>query len=452
MNLQTIESNGISVFLTAYDPSDLPGGSLDPLGFERGYLHLADKILPGLTNVANRPRYYSILCLGAHLANVNHQASTKNQYQARLECILRLERFWALANVLACKALGRSELSDSGIRGVTYAREEAAVIEKSGLRRTNAGYHMLSRQVPYGVIGIYGAVAEGMRFLDRKTFLLTPDLGEKLAEGFLDQTHMPSALLKAIREGGDVSIATLTDWGERAHINGDLLPIENECFAEARDRDSARARMTAQMRETPRLDDSESELQWMSRLLPSLKDVKSNQDLAEAVETILAYENCYRLVMLAFERLLYLCRSLPAASISSSDVASDAVLARVCSELPGAALNLKQSLESAETEQFLQNADRIKDLSVCIERLAASCNSSDTLAAEVMRRHEDVQRGKLDRGRRKMPWLETTNSRIALTMTRVGGMDKEVTDPLEIYPHPYRLASAEALNVQAGCV
>ena len=38
---------GFPVFLTAYDPSDLPGGSLDPLGFERGSLFLADKILPG---------------------------------------------------------------------------------------------------------------------------------------------------------------------------------------------------------------------------------------------------------------------------------------------------------------------------------------------------------------------------------------------------------------------
>lgn len=26
----------LSAFLTAYDPSDLPGGSIDPLGFERG--------------------------------------------------------------------------------------------------------------------------------------------------------------------------------------------------------------------------------------------------------------------------------------------------------------------------------------------------------------------------------------------------------------------------------
>ena len=70
--LAAAESAGIGfpVFLTAYDPSDLPGGSLDPLGFERGYLFLADKILPGLTNVADRPRYFSVLCAGASLAEV----------------------------------------------------------------------------------------------------------------------------------------------------------------------------------------------------------------------------------------------------------------------------------------------------------------------------------------------------------------------------------------------
>jgi hypothetical protein len=46
----------------------LPGGSIDPLGFERGYLALADKILPGLTNAAGRPRYFPVGCAGSFLA------------------------------------------------------------------------------------------------------------------------------------------------------------------------------------------------------------------------------------------------------------------------------------------------------------------------------------------------------------------------------------------------
>ena len=43
-------------FLTAWDPTDLPGTSVDPLGFDRGYTWLADQLLPSLTNVANQPR------------------------------------------------------------------------------------------------------------------------------------------------------------------------------------------------------------------------------------------------------------------------------------------------------------------------------------------------------------------------------------------------------------
>src|SRR5436190_767353 len=91
------------LFLTAYDPSDLPGASIDPLGFERGYLFLADKILPGLTNVAEWPRYFSVICAGAHLAEVSNNETPRSQYLRRLQCIQRFERLWALANVLASR-------------------------------------------------------------------------------------------------------------------------------------------------------------------------------------------------------------------------------------------------------------------------------------------------------------------------------------------------------------
>jgi hypothetical protein len=70
-------------FLTAFDPSDLPGASIDPLGFERGYLFLADKILPGLTNVASRPRYFAALCVGASLCNHSADQSRRSPVALR---------------------------------------------------------------------------------------------------------------------------------------------------------------------------------------------------------------------------------------------------------------------------------------------------------------------------------------------------------------------------------
>ena len=437
------------VFLTAYDPSDLPGSSLDPLGFERGYLFLADKILPGLTNVADRPRYFSVLCAGAYLAEVDGADPPRVQYQKRLDCILRFERFWTLANVLAAEEYSDDELPVSGIRGVTYASGRAESLLRNRARRTDADFQLLSRQVPYGVVGIYGAVADGMRFIERKTLTLTPDLGEQLGEGFLQQTDTPKVLIKAIQNDSDIAIGQLAEWGLRSHIAGEAVPIEHKCLAEALHRNPVRSRMADILSDHPFQDESDTELARLTRLLPALAVEHENRDLHEAARAILAYEESYRLAMLGFERLLWLCRTLPSAAIEASDIESDSVLKRVRTELPAAAQRFSSALDSAVTEQFRQDAHRLEDTRRFLERASAACGSPASLTGELMERHSDVQRGKFGKGRRKMPWLELTSNRISLTMTRVGGLDREVTIPSKIAPHPYRLSSADALIVAA---
>lgn len=442
-------SIGFPLFLTAYDPSDLPGGSLDPLGFERGYLFLADKILPGLTNVANRPRYFSILCVGASLANVGVGDPIRLQYQERLECIQRFERFWALANVLASQEAD-DDLLLSGIRGVTYVANKAESILQTGIRRITANFRMLSRQIPYGVVGIYGAVADGMRLLDRSTFALTPDLGQRLAEGFLAETNTPPIILKATREDGEVSLDKLTEWGLRAHISGKAVPSEQTCMTEALHRNPIRSRMAAVLADHPFQGSQDTETQRFKRLLSAIAGDTSNLDLQEAVSTILAYETCYQLIMLGFERLLWLCRTLPAASIKSSDLNSDPVLKLVCNRLPAASSQYGKMIDIAHSEQFRVDLQRLEDTRRFLESASSSCTSPESLTKELMARHSDVQRGKFDRGRSKIPWLEVTADRISLTMTRVGGIAKEARIPGDIAPHPYRLASADALINAAG--
>ena len=103
----------------------------------------------------------------------------------------------------------------------------------------------------------------------------------------------------------------------------------------------------------------------------------------------------------------------------------------------------------AVTEQFRRDIHRLEDTRRFLERASAACVSPTSLSRELMERHSDVQRGKFDKGRRKMPWLEVTADRIGLTMTRVGGLDREATVPSNIAPHPYRLASADALIMAA---
>lgn len=440
------DSDPFPIFLTEYDPSDLPGGSLDPLGFERGYLHLAEKILPGLTNVADKPRYFSVLCTGAFLAPVDTNDPPRVQYQNRLDCILRAERFWALANVLATQAADDDdEMSESGIRGVTYARNAAEPLLRLGASRTEANFKLLSRQVPYGVVGIYGSVAEGMRFIDRKTFTLTPDLGERLAEGFIEQSDMPQVLKKAISGGGEVPLNKLTEWGKRSHVSGTHFPIETECFKDALIRNPVRSRMAMALAKHPFQDDGDTELKRLKRLLPTLTSQADSRDLVEAVQTILCYEKCFRLLSLGFERLLWLCKNLPAASLTLEELVDDEVMSSVREGLPEAARKLAQALDNGQTELFRTNINRLVSAHRFTEQAAACCDSNKHLALAIMENHDDVQRGKFDRGRRKMPWLERTGNRVSLTMTRVGGLNNEAISIENIAPHPYRLSSADAL-------
>jgi hypothetical protein len=49
-----------------------------------------------------------------------------------------------------------------------------------------------------------------------------------------------------------------------------------------------------------------------------------------------------------------------------------------------------------------------------------------------------------------MPWLERTDARINLTMTRAGGRNSETTVPEQIEPHPYRVQAADALSLASA--
>lgn len=430
--------------LTAYDPTDLPGGSIDPLGFERGYLFLADKILPGLTNVANRPRYFGLLCAGTQLADVFSSLSPRQAYQERMQAVLRLERLWALANVLVRDEAENDQLPTSGLRGVSYAERKAESIYKERSSRTTGEFKLLSRQVTYGAIGIYGAVAQGMYFWDRKTLVPTPDLGDRLGAAFIKETDLPVQVRKAVRESDEreVSVAMLRDWGARSHVSAEVGVEEARCLHEAAYRQPVRARMLELLAEVPQ-DLDEPELERMARVSAvAAKEARFN-DLAEAIQAILAYENAYRWVLLGFERVLYLGREHML--ISSQDLQRDAVLREVCAQLPKAVKAALARLDGeGKTDQFRANLERIRDVATFLSLMADACADPVKLVDCLLMRHTDIQHGKIDRGRRKAPWIEKQAKGLSMTMRDVGLIDNP-ENPDQVIPHPYRLASADAL-------
>lgn len=440
----------MQTFLTAYDPLDLPGTSIDPLGFERGYLLLADKILPGMTNVASRPRYFSVLCAGSLLTPPVEHLSPQQRKVRRQDCVKRLERLWVLANLLAAKSnplLGEDALH--GIRGVRYVRPVADKLVANGATHANAKFQMLVRQAPYGVIGIYGAVAEGLRLLgDRKDLSLTPDLGEELAEGFLKQTGMPPDLRKAVSAEHDtvpVSTDSLRTWGEKARVAGEPTATERRIFREITFSQAApRARMAALALNVPWLtnkaDTELARLARMERWLQRPQASREDGDLLEVIRVILAYEHIYRLVLLAFERVLWKCKH--SAALADSQLETDPVLRSVRRDLPRAADQLDHWITQAQTPAFHSNLERLDDAVQFVARAAAAKSLTDFLDT-VLVRHRDVQHGKFDRGRRKLPWIERRGGRLCLALSQVG-RHTEVTTADQIVPHLYRLGTLDS--------
>ncbi len=420
------------------------------MGFERGYLFLADKILPGLTNVASRPRYFGLLCAGVFLADVRDEMSPRSQYQSRIESVLRAERIWALANILASGEEGDDELPSSGVRGVTYATRCAVELKERGARRTKADYKLLSRQMQYGVVGMYGNVADGMRLLERQSLSLTADLGERFGEAFIKGTAMPAKIRKAVKEDGvKIPLSTLAEWGERAHVARPVTSGEARCLRECLHMHPVRSRMAQALYRQQYKADGDTEIKRLDRITTALNGSPEDADLREATAAISCYEGCYRLVQLGFERILWLCRQHPAGDVPLGDMHSDTVFRHVEKRLPAAVTKLLKVLDSAGTEAFRGGLERLADIRLFLDECALARNQGDALALVLLKRHTDVQHGKFDKGRRKMPWAENVDGQIRLTTARVGGLNREAKTVDDITSHPYRLGSADAL-IEAG--
>ena len=429
----------LAPFLSAYDPSDLPGGSIDPLGFERGYLFLADKILPGLTNAAGRPRYLSVVCAGALLAPPA-SGNEREDIRARADRVLRLERFWAAANVLASER--SHDLSASGIRGVTFAQDHIRLLSDHDTRSTDANFKMLADQERYGAIGIYANVAGYVRLLDRAAMVPTRDLGERLGEAFLQETGMPAKLRNIVRDGdGGISLDALREWGHVAHIAAPAGTVEGECLGEALVRDPVRSRMTALLEKVSPTGEGESELARLRRIGKAAGQDPDNADLKEAIDAILVFEQCYRVALLGFERVLWLCKAEGTAT--SASVTRDPVVNQCRDAIPDAARKLGKALSEDSSETFRRELDRLKDVQEFLNKAAASVTTRQGFVEAILDRHTNVQNGKFDRGRRKLPWIERKAGRYELTLSKVGDVSGEPKSVDDIRPHEYRLAAAD---------
>lgn len=432
-------------FLTAYDPTDLPGGSVDPLGFDRGYTWLAEKILPGLTNAAEQPRYLSTLCAGLVLADeLDAKGTPRERLNQRRDVVMRIERFWVLGCALASES---ASLSNAGLRGIRYVSVARQKLAEA--RETDADYRLLSRQSTYGLLGIYGNVADNLRLVASDTLTLNADLGVRLGKAFLDETEAPAALRTAIVERGNVRVSALAEWGQRAHVSArpKARAGEQRALGEALVASDVRRRMIKLLAEHPAQAD-DRELDRIERISRELASTERDPDLREALRAILAYERGFQESLLVFQRLLWACQT-PPFNVSLASLRDERSLSTSRDDIARASEDLDAALSEARTGAFLSQRERVNDVAEFL-RSAARAATVDELASVVVRRHVDVLRGRLLGGRSKMPWLEEKGGKVVPTLAAAQRIERPPARASDVPPHGYRTWAADQLRSAGG--
>jgi hypothetical protein len=167
-NVVLFERPDIHAFWTAYDPLDMAGESIDPLGFMAGYIALADRILPGFTTITHVPRYLGMLCraLQVALETVGEIPNVTTRRRLVIEKIKLFEQAWALSCGVVEAETAIGSRATENLRGIRAVRQWLDFHE--GKDKFSINFSLLSNQVRYGGIGAYSAMLEALHLADMR--------------------------------------------------------------------------------------------------------------------------------------------------------------------------------------------------------------------------------------------------------------------------------------------
>ncbi|MEI8016385.1 MAG: hypothetical protein WCH20_16305 [Nitrospira sp.] len=409
------------IFWTPYDPLDLVSGSLDPLGFTRGYLAIADHFLPDLTTVSTVPRYVSMLCAAVAKAEDRFPSSSLTSAKTkeiRLRAIKSYERAWAIACGLASQDLDVGEKAISGLRGVTYVKRRLMSLSARQYLQTSS-FNLLSNQVRYGGIGIYSSLIEACH-LATMTALSSRPIGRRLAEAF----PKPLSNLAVYDEEAKLSLTDLKEWGRRAHIGvftraeGTVLAQALRGGEEAEYSDHVRATALTLLAQV--LPDGEfDEGVVLGRVLRACRSRTAHE--AEAAKGCIDQIRAALSIEDPFERFyqstLYLFEGMRAAAsdegeatfTSASCLQSMKEAVETCKATGEELLKTISDAAATDAKATAEMAEILTKSGIIAlaERIAHAPNIVGVLQS-ILVRHHSVQSGKFDGGLPKSPWLRST--------------------------------------------
>jgi hypothetical protein len=447
----------LRLFWTAYDPLDLASGSIDVLGFQAGYLALANKLLPGFTTVTTSPRYVSMLCAAVAAAEAavsgSGEAGTRVR-EARMEAVKSYERAWALACGLTAEATIGEKAVD-GLRGVQSIRRRLSELSARDKAIRTSSFNLLANQVRYGGIGAYSTLLEDCHLATLRSVTLRP-LGVRLAEAF----PAPNGGLAVWEEERALPLDALREWGSRCHL-GDFTREEGRGLIEALrgGEESGRAddvRWTTLRMLAAFAEDGLREPLLFQRLLDALRGGECDRlkvppaclsQVEAALVLIGPYERLYQGVQFLFDAVRAAATDEPEARLGAVADAPPCVAA--IQGVRAAASALRAALEDAVAvhAQTAHDVHAVLAGAGVVAFAEASLGVPDgaSLVAMVLDRHRDVQHGKFDRGERKAAWVlcDTGNVTARLTAQRHQLPQSDRYDTWSQVPwHPYRTYGA----------
>jgi hypothetical protein len=453
-NVVLFERPDIHAFWTAYDPLDMAGESIDPLGFMAGYISLADRILPGFTTITHVPRYLCMLCRALQMAldTVGEIPNVTTRRRLVIEKIKLFERAWALSCGVVEAETAIGTRATENLRGIRAVRHCLDLHE--GKASVTTSFSLLSNQVRYGGIGAYSAMLEALHLADMHTLSLRPS-GEQLADAFQSPAEF---YLDVTRDNSSLERGALLEWGRQTHA-GDLSSSEARILRqalqggeEAEFDDETRWSMLRLIKSV----DPEGELDEKRLFKYSLGGIagfkKPENKLAcdrivTALRVIEPYENLYQGALFIFNsaRLLAMYQSSvdhrvilksPGVDLACAAITSNS--SRLLTEYNDSSAD-RSSLGAAW--QSLQKIGLVE-----LAKTFQSAKGEEALVKEVIARHLRVQEGKFDGGMPKGPWIRYEpggTSHFALTAQKFGIAQSEFPKTWQsIEWHPYRTWAA----------
>ena len=426
--------------LSSFDPTLEAESGIDPLGLQRTYEHLAERVLPSITVRMARPRFLTAMSVGAVVCSSMQEELSADEITPP----------WLVFEWIALEGFVRRGArvwneEPTGIPGIQKTREALS----RNQRLSHATY--LKTAKIFGFTGIYRRLAHGLEILtddlqldEGGWALLRTWEREQRLDGFVDRgtgqggrlrTELERAVRLAMSKG---HVERPPGWGfweafplhlnpARAGRKEARMLLERLLAAELRraDADPEAASLRREFCEALIAHgvyvDRDAEGAFFRGLIPT-----SSPELSRRLQAIDAYEGLCRPLDDAFRLMLHLSTVRGPDSIEVDDYAGDAQAKRIATRIRPAVRRLAEHVQDGigtqESRDLVDRFEPVRDAGELFELL--------------IEHHETVQAAKPPEGKR--PWVE----RLRGIVVRPQYLHPERPEGDDTYVHWYRTGTA----------